>query len=70
MSFHNMNSDYEIFVRRINSINFFLENGNPIRKERLYDIAEKRLEWHIKNTKGNGLYIAELERLKMRRSDQ
>lgn len=61
-------TEREIFEQKMKSIHFFLENGNPLHKERLYDIAEKRLEWHIENTAENSLYARELERLKAMRS--
>jgi glycosyltransferase involved in cell wall biosynthesis len=60
----NQYSPEEVFQRRMRSINYFLENGNPERREQLIGVAKKRLLWHHKNSPGNNLYMEALNRLK------
>lgn len=63
----NRRNEAEIFERRMRSINFFLEFENSLKSSYLYDIAEKRLEWHIRNTKDNKLYVQELQKFRKNR---
>jgi glycosyltransferase involved in cell wall biosynthesis len=65
----NKNTSLDIFERRMKSINYFIENGNPQKRGLLYEIAKKRLEWHIKFTDDNSLYIQELDRLRSEHSN-
>lgn len=59
----------EVFERRMKSINFFLENGNPEKEKLLYAIAEKRIQWHIRNTPEKDLYLSALEKIQLKREE-